>query len=498
MLAAMRAYPHTVKVVSFLVAVSALAACGKRDAAPTADPARKDPSIASASASAASSAAPGSVGSARAPAARPEEAPELAFKPIGEAKGSQALYPIEGALMVAEERRVGRIVPETETIEWVGKIPTGNPALGGTYIREIVGKWPEPVDVLYQNFQGRAAEPTYLPLLPKAPGLVTGVGGSPASIAGVVTVNGSTILAYHEMMTGHVLRTMRGKPLPRKSQTVDQAGCKPDEVVKAEGFPVEPAVRPYAIGATEAGTLITIGALCDKRGYAAEIWDKDGKSRIVPLPGDRKSMGYPSRFLRLAGDELYYFGGNNPILHFVDGGFKELPKRKALAHEAFLSPDKKLHLVDDEGIHRFEDGAWKRVARFGWSAFWPIAFDGKTYWTDHAGSVGKLVPVAATEQLEITDACATPFVYISDVSTKNDDKFTFPTTRKALSTFAGIEELTLVQFADSGPRRLGLKVKTREQGDAVIAHLAKAMKEEKPRLVCFAPKTPREIPWGAK
>lgn len=493
----MRARPRLVKIISFVAVLPALA-CGKRDVTPTADPARKDPTIASASVSETASAAPGSVASARAPRGTNDDVPELVFKQIGESKGSQSLHPIEGGLMVAEERRVGRIVPETESIEWVGKIPTGNPALGGTYIRAIVGKWPEPVDVLYQNLQGRAAEPTYLPLLPKAPGLVTGVGGTPASIAGVVTINGSTILAYHEMLSGFVLRTMRGKPLPRKAQTIDQAGCKPDEVVKLEGFPVEPAVRAYAVGATEAGTLITIGSYCDKRGYASEIWDKDGKSRIVPLPGDRKSMGYPSRFLGLGGDELYYFGGHYPILHFVDGGWKELPARKPVAHDAFLSPDKKLHLVDDEGIHRLEDGAWKRVARFGWSAFWPVAFDGKNYWSEHAGAVGKLIAAPAGERLEISDACATPFVYISDVSSKNDDKFTFPTTRKALSTFPGIEELTLVQFADTGPRRLGLKVKTREQGDAVIAHLAKAMKEEKPRLVCFAPKTPREIAWSAK
>lgn len=498
MRSAMRAPAQTVKLLSLLLVIGPLA-CGKRDVAPSADPARTGPAHASANGSASPSAsAPGSLASAVPSVPPADDVPEMAFKPLGEAKASQSLYPITGALMVAEERRIGRIVPETETIEWVGKIPTGNPALGGTYIREIVGKWPEPVDVLYQNLQGRAAEPTYLPLLPKAPGLVTGQGGSLASIAGVATVNGSTLVAYHEMASGYVLRTMRGKALPRKSQTVDQAGCKPDEVTKIEGFPVEPAVRPYAVGATEAGTLITVGTYCDKRGYASEIWDKDGKSRIVPLPDGRKDMGYPSRFLGAGGDELYLFsGGRNPILHYEGGAWKMLPKRAALAHDAFLSPDKKLYLVDDDGIHRLDDGAWKPVARFGWSAFWPIAFDGKTYWTDHAGKVGKLTPVPAGERLELGEGCNTPFVYISDVDSRNDDKFTFPTTRKALSTFAGIEELGLVQFT-AGVRRLGLTVKSREQGEAVIAHLAKEMKQEKPRLVCFAPKEARVIPWRAK
>ena len=264
-------------------------------------------------------------------------------------------------------------------------------------------------------------------------------------------------------------------------------------------MPIEPGVRPYAVGATAAGTLITVGSYCDKRGYASEIWDQEGKSRIVTFPDGRKDMGYPARFLPFGDDELYFFaGGRNPILHYVEGGWKELPKRSALAHDAFLSPDQKLHLVDDDGVFRLENGAWKRVARFGWSAFWPIAYDGKTYWTDHAGAIGKLVPVPAAERLEISDACATPFLYISDVSSKNDDKFTFPATRKALSSFAGIEALTLVQFADGGPRRLGLKLETRAQGEALVAHLAKEMKDEKPRLVCFSPKTPRVIPWKGK
>ncbi|WP_437912510.1 hypothetical protein WME73_36145 [Sorangium sp. So ce302] len=88
--------------------------------------------------------------------------------------------------------------------------------------------------------------------------------------------------------------------------------------------------------------------------------------------------------------------------------------------------------------------------------------------------------------------CKTPFVYLYDVALQNDAKFTFPTTRKALSTFPAVAQIGLVEYYEGG-QRLGVTVKSKEQGEAVIAHVKANMKDEHPELICYAPKNPRVI-----
>lgn len=92
------------------------------------------------------------------------------------------------------------------------------------------------------------------------------------------------------------------------------------------------------------------------------------------------------------------------------------------------------------------------------------------------------------------EGCTTPFVYLYQVSEKNDRKFTFPSTRKALASFAEVEQLTLVEFHEAGGWRLGLKTASKEQAEAVVAHLRSTMKDEKPELRCYEPRNPRVIP----
>jgi hypothetical protein len=83
-------------------------------------------------------------------------------------------------------------------------------------------------------------------------------------------------------------------------------------------------------------------------------------------------------------------------------------------------------------------------------------------------------------------------VYLYEVSWRNEPNYTFPTTRKALSTFPEVADITLMEYWE-GRRILGVQVKSEQQGEAVIAHVKANMKDEHPELICYAPKKPRII-----
>jgi len=91
------------------------------------------------------------------------------------------------------------------------------------------------------------------------------------------------------------------------------------------------------------------------------------------------------------------------------------------------------------------------------------------------------------------DECKTWFVDLYAVSHKNDKKYTYPTTRKALASFPDVSKIGLVEFQGDS-RRLGITVQSRKQGEAVAAHVRDTMKDENPRIFCYAPKKPRQIP----
>jgi hypothetical protein len=75
--------------------------------------------------------------------------------------------------------------------------------------------------------------------------------------------------------------------------------------------------------------------------------------------------------------------------------------------------------------------------------------------------------------------------------------YAFPTTAKALSTFPDAGSLALVDFKESGVRRLGVPVTSKEQGEALLAHVHATMKDEAPKLLCYAPTGARKIPLRA-
>jgi hypothetical protein len=426
-----------------------------------------------------------------APAPAPEAVPTLGAELFAPGKSHpQALFAVEGALMAVEGPRVGRIVGEG--IEWATQqIPKASGCCGDYVITSVHGRWPDRLDVVYTTSNGRALMPTYVPLTGKGVSQRIADGGGWGSIAGVATVGESTVIASSGMVEGTRVSTVRGPAVARRMQTPAEAGCKADDIPKPEDLPQRPAISPSAFAASPAGTMMSIGNLCEKRGAAAEVWDGTSKSRIVELGAWTKSEGYTARLLPGVGDELWIFlDGASAILRYHDGEITPLSRLEKLVRNVFVSAAGQLHASDGWTIHRYTDGKWTPIARLQWpSRFDAIVVDEGTLWAVALGSAHRLRPAPS---VAFHEGCPTPFVYLYDVSWKNDDKFTYPDTRKALSTFPEASELGLVEFRE-GVRRLGIVVSSKAQGEAVIAHVKANMKDEDPELLCYEPRSPRRI-----
>ncbi len=466
------------------LAASSLACGNKAGPAPEKDSPK---SVSSAALSASAS-------SASAVPTAPKEIPSLMleqFAPGG--SHPSALFAIEGALVVIEGLRVGRI--EGDRIEWIDKtVPDLGAAVGGSHIDSVHGRWPDAVDVLYSSNQGRAPMPSYHALTGKGQGFTFQPGGGLGSIAGLARAGDSLMLAGYSSQDGYQFVPVRGPAIIRHRQTPAEAGCKKGEVSQSEYQPPAPAIAPWSLGGTRAGTLMAYGSLCEKRGPALEIWDKaTGKPRIVDLSGFAATMGYRVQFSRAPGeDALWVFSETgNIILHYENDKLEALPRLEHPLTHAFVSQAGELYASDGWTIQRFQDGKWSLVAHMPWLyKYSSLAVDEHDkLWISAAGSVSRLKEGPSVAYHE---GCATPFVFLYDVSPDNAKDFTFPSTRKALSTFPGIAELSLVEFHEGG-RRLGVEVPSKEQGEAVIEHIKASMKNEHPVLRCYAPKQPRKI-----
>jgi hypothetical protein len=406
-------------------------------------------------------------------------------------------YFLDGAVMVSAGQRVGRVVDDR--VEWLARqIPKASPALGDNLLTTVVGAWPDDVGVIYTSGNGRALQPAYESLTGKANGYMASPGGSEglADILGVARVGETTIVAAWTWYGGLKLVPVHGPKLARRALYSKEGGCKPGEVYEPEGH--EPAaVKPFEIEGTPDGTMVSIGYLCQRKNPAAEIWDSAGKSHLVDLSPWLKSA--TGRLLRGKGDDLWLVGDVfRPVLHFHAGTVTPLPFSERPLRAFFTSPTGKLHAVDGQMLVRLEDSGWAPVARLsGPERIDAMAFYGETLWAS-GGKLFRFHPGAAGDAGPAPDgACASPFVYLYDVSSKNDKAFTYPTTQKALSTFAGVADLGLVEFEDGG-RRLGVTVKDKAQGEALIAHLHVTMKDESPRFLCYRPPAPRSIALGQK
>lgn len=406
--------------------------------------------------------------------------------PIPATKGYD-FYPIKGAFLVRDGMRVGRLVDDK--IEWVGTLPEINDSLGGSYIDDITGVWPD-VEVAFSAMNGRAAQPSIFPMGgTKGRTVRFGEGGGIGWIRGIVHVDKTTLVAGSDMFMGSRFETLRGPGLVIKPITAEKFGCNPEDVRHQGGeFPI--ALPFSAVATTEKGTLVTIGDLCDKRKRpGAEIWETPAKSRIVELGDLLKEFDYFPKIVEGKGDELWV-RFKSGLLHYRDGKFESIPAPMHKLSSLFVSPDGKFHGISKRQLMRFDDGKWTPIARLP-RGLEPdkIAMDEKgTIWIDHNG-ISKLLEA---EQDIADEPCPTPFVYLYEVSWKNENKYTFPTTRKALASFPDVAKIKLIEYNDWG-RKLGVQVESEAQAEALITHIKATMKDELPELLCTEPKHPRII-----
>lgn len=477
---------NTSRALSFVLtlAVAGVAGCpsDKERAAPEEAPTSKSTPSATAVASASASSSSNAASSIPAKPATLRPVPYLEK----EITGWTRLARVDGALLVSSEDRIGRL--DGEKIEWLGKVPAPLPAFGSaSCVNQMSGKYPDRIDVVYSSNNGRAPMPTYMALTGKGEGYRFAPGGGAGGVIGFATI-GETTLMMGYGYEGYETIRVRGPIMARIPTRPEPAGCKPGEVQHDEyrkGY----AVVPDAFGASEDGTVILVGMLCGKR-PAAEVWDKDGKSKIHELGEWAKEMSYTTLLLPGPGDVSWIVNaGSKPILEYRGGKFSPLPVLPNLT-SAFVSSSKVLHAVDGQSIYRYADGAFTKVADVVWPhSGMQIEEWGGTFYAMIAGTLQRLEPA---EPIVHAEGCKTPFVYLYDVSPKSEPNYSFPTTRKALATFDKVGDIQLLEFVE-GVRRLGIKVPDAKTGEAVIAHVRSSMKDENPVLLCYEPKTPRII-----
>lgn len=337
-----------------------------------------------------------SAGSAVAVSAAPErvEVPAFSLERFAPA-GTQPrlLASIEGAVVVADKRRVGRIVGER--IDWLPKkIPNRHAdaeqftdrggRLGDTLVTEVHGRWPDRIDVVYVLENGRVAWPSYFPLTGEGREQSSGVSGT-GEILGVVTAGESTLVAVEETMGPEHIETVRGPRLERRHLTQEEAGCKPGEV--SEKDPPSPAIPYSKLVGTPEGTLLALGRLCEKRGPAAEVWDETAsKPRLVDLSSFIKGGSSEEALLSSPpsvvskGDELWVVVAGK-VLHYQHGQLDALPGFGD-TKLVFMSPSGQLHASDGRTIQRYADGRWTPIGRFAVAqpTLQSMALDEHTYW----------------------------------------------------------------------------------------------------------------------
>jgi hypothetical protein len=463
---------------------ASVASCSK----PTPPPPREK---ASPEAPGSASLAPSGSASAALPAAT-SALPMLVLEPLLPPK-RMSLFPIEGALIVVDGLRVGRIVDEH--VEWFATLPETVGLSGPTGIERILGAWPDDVDVVTSQ-QGRAPEPHIAPLTGKGASFTFAVGGGLGTVTGVAKVGKTTVVGGDDMTDGLRIQTLRGPPLAFNPISGAKGGCKPEELQETWRAGAAIAVPFTAIAATENGTLVTIGKLCGRDQVpAAEVWDQPGsKSRIIDLSGQLKYLEIYPHLLKGKGDDLWL--ASYPVLHYSGGKFAALPSLESPWRNLFVSPAGKLHGLQSRTIYRYDEEKWTPIAKLAWPMWLAaVGMDEKgTLWVEGSNGVARLREQSAADSEQ---ACTTPFVYLYTVSWKNETKYSFPTTRKALSTFPEVADLRLVEYFED-VRTLGVQVKSWAQGEALIAHVTATMKDEHPELICYVPKKPRVIEMNAR
>lgn len=396
-------------------------------------------------------------------------------------KGYAGVFQIGGNLIVGDGARVGKIVGET--IEWIKPIPEGNPVQGQTVLLWAGGRTLDEIDIFYRYDNGRWPAPTYSPLTGKGGSLQFAPGGGWGDINGVGHVGETTVVQGGDMSVGQIIQTARGPRIERYTIPASSQGCPMDTSLP------KPAVNAWAFGSTENGTLLSAGSLCVDGLAAVEVWGpSDTKSKIIKL--DKKISAYAGQVVATGPESAWILPRGGDILAYDKGSITTLPALEDL-DLAWVGTDKILYASSSHGVHKYVDKNWQLIGHLAWKAEFSTAMTHEgAIWVSSAGGVFRLVPGTS---LEFTDECKTPFVMMYDVSVESEPNFTFPATRKALSTFKDLTALELVDFVE-GRRRLGIRVPSRAIGEAAIAHVKANMKDENPKLICYEPKVKRVIP----
>jgi hypothetical protein len=430
----------TLALIAPLSLLVMAAGCGRK--APKADvTAVAEVTAASASASASAS----TTGSTSAKA----EPPLLAFEPLVASPPPNRLFPVEGAIVVATQKQIGRLVD--------GKVEWRAEALESyDEVTEVQGRWPDRLDLLYRSRAGRTPELFYRPLT--GPGAARAEPGRFAK--GLATIGESTLLIEWSPTTEEELVTVRGKwrERTRFKQPVSDQGlpsCSVEERAQANISAYGYGVLTHAIGGLPSGTLLTLVMVCRSRGPYLEAW-----------------------------------GG--PILRYHQGTITALP-RFGDATFAFCGAGGALHATDGRTVQALRDGAWTPLGRIPW----PVprvtfGVEGERLWAAIDERIYR-VRTSGGPELAYGDDCKNPLVDVRAVR-DGEEVGSLPETRRALATLADGAGLKLIEFYELG-RRVGVVVTGRAQGEAVIAALRPTGAE--PRLVCHAPKAPREVPLPA-
>lgn len=477
-------------LVAGLVGSLVVAGC-KKDASPTPEP-EKAP---------VSSASPVLMTSSSAKAAiplpdpgPPKDIPTLVAEPFAFQGGTpQGIHLLDdGTLAVTENDRVGRLVENK--IEWLPQsvpvMPLGVPRAAAYWVG---GRWPDAVDVMTtSSTDGRVMLPTYHALTGKGRTLIHDAGSALSSVVGIARIGESTLIGASEANSSS-FATVRGPKVIRNRKSFSEGGCSKDEQDTEAYEPERFAVSGRGFGTTGAGTIISMGMLCVRRHGMLEVWEKDNtSSKLIEItPHVSYVDTTTSQVLPGKGDEAWLRPNADEVYRYIDGRVEKVPQVPNGAERIFMSPKGQLYASNKWGIHRWETDHWVPVAQFVWedaSAYFVVDAQDR-FWRNAQQSVTLM---REGKSVSVNDACTTPFVMLYEVTNVSPPGWTFPTTRKALASFPEVTDLTLVDFTD-GKRRLGVGVKSKAQGEALITHLKTAMPKETPRLMCYEPKEPHKI-----
>jgi len=381
-------------------------------------------------------------------------------------------------LVVSSRNRVGKI--EGGKLEWVAKTEGVMPGGGANLITTVWGRSLDEIDVTERSDNGRIGSELYGALKGKANPALYGPGGARGSVHGYAWVGESMVIQGSDW-EGPRIHTARGPRIERFSVPETSVGCEKSTFT-------EGALDSWAFGGARNGMLVSAGTYCKTEGPAVEVWAPDEtKGKIVPLD---EHLAKDARFEAVvpygADGVLLMPWRSNKILLYKQGAvsvFAELDGYDS----SFVTAKGQVFVNDGKQILELSPGQKTVVGTLAWPAgFRNMVHHGGEFWAS-AGGVYKLVP---GKGVAFSPDCKTPFVMLYDVKPDVEPTFTFPATRKALGSFAQAKDIQLVEFIE-GRRRLGVVVPSREVGDAVIAHVKANMKDEDPKLLCYAPKSPK-------